>query len=150
MDTVTGNKIIAEFMGVNYYIDNPLMKVCLDKEKDATLFYCEWHPDLKLDGCNIVAWYFEPEKNWCQLMPVVEKIEALNDKVVEKVYLSINGKSCGIWTYFDIDSILRNHNDADNGKFKVSNTDKTKILATWRSVTQFIQWHNENAGNNLK
>lgn len=68
------NELIAEFMGVNYYKDEALMKVFLDEE--SILFYCEWHPEYHKET-NRLAWSFNPDKNWCQLMPVVEKIEKL-------------------------------------------------------------------------
>lgn len=77
-ETKTDNQIIAEFMGVNYYQDEPLMKTFYDDNGDGTLFYCEWHPYCERDSTNIMAWVFDPGKNWCQLMPVVEKIETMD------------------------------------------------------------------------
>ena len=83
--------------------------------------------------------------NWNSLMPVVEKIENLNDLIVDKVWISINGRECGLWTYFDVKEVLRI--GTENNKFKVKNTSKSKIESTWRTVIDFIEWYNKNNHN---
>lgn len=82
---------------------------------------------------------YQYHKSWELLMPVVEKIETLSDLIVNKVWISINGKSCGIWTYFDVRDVLRSHMPIDT--FKVRCASKTKIEATHEAVYQFITWY---------
>ena len=81
-----------------------------------------------------------PNESWELLMPVVQKIESLSNEFVKKVWVSINGCSCYIWTYHSVKDILRSHSHID--KFKVHIFSKTKIAATFQAVFEFIEWFN--------
>lgn len=131
MTTQEGNKLIAEFMGCKLYEDAPVMKVWLrDPHDDGTLFYCEWHPQYA-KGTKQLAWVFEPEKIWCQLMPVVEKISKIEIadqfpriEIVPSGYVKIeNLRDTPIFTNVSIEGSL--------------------ITAIWKAVVQFIQWYNK-------
>jgi len=79
--------------------------------------------------------------DWSWLMPVVERIEKLSDLIVNKVWISINGNSCAIWTYFDVRDVLRAN--MSNDTFKIKQIGASKIEATFEAVYRFIVWYNK-------
>lgn len=114
---IEGNKLIAEFLQFDYS----------DAPSDGT--------------CNSDESYLKYHSSWDCLMPVVEKIEALDDLIVNKVWVSINGNSCGMWTYFDPKDVLRI--GTENNSFKIKHVSKEgKLKATWLAVIAFIEWYN--------
>lgn len=115
-----GNKLIAEFMGCQIDKDNATMHVWIHGD-EPTFFYCEWHPELKLENERVLAWEFAPDKNWCQLMAVVEKIN------------NIKGFDVIIWKY---DCHIN-----DEREILFEQSGNPVINAVWRAVVQFIQWH---------
>ena len=122
-----GNKLIAEFDGW-HHVETPKNKGKGHWNKPAGP-YAHW--DLSS---------MKYHSSWDWLMPVVEKIENMRDEIIDKVYVSINGTECGLWNYFDVKDILREKGEP--GVLRVKNSDKTKIIATWRTVTDFIKWYN--------
>lgn len=107
-----GNKLIAEFMGMEEVMSTA-------KWKQYGLYHSSW--------------------DW--LMPVIEKIEYLNTEFIERVWVSINGRDCGMWTYFDVSEILRSK--GETGNYKTKHTAETKIKAVWLAVVEFITWLNQ-------
>jgi hypothetical protein len=84
--------------------------------------------------------------NFEWLISAVIKIEELSDPLVKKVWVSINGKRCSLYTYFDVNSILRdNDNKNDDGKFQVDYTTDSKHESTWRAVVDFLKWHKKHS-----
>jgi hypothetical protein len=125
MDTVADeNKLIAEFLGWEF------------NEPDFVFPEGSWSV-----GGGLLTVDLMFGESWDSLMPVVEKIEALSDNIVDKVYVSINGKTCGMWTYFVASDVLRI--GAENNTLKINCTGKTKIEAVWQAVIQFIKWYNK-------
>ncbi len=62
-------------------------------------------------------------KSWGWLMPVVEKIEGMYPVLIERAYCRIEADGEG--AYFE-------NNTGD------------KLLSTYKTIVQFINWHNEN------
>lgn len=115
MDKEQGNKLIAEFMGMFYDRLGAYMKVWIDGE-EPIFFHCEWHPEYKRENNKFLAWEFAPDINWCQLMPVVEKIYKDHQE----------GKHVG-GTTLDI--------------FYLPISASKEMV--WQAVVQFIQWYNQ-------
>lgn len=86
--------------------------------------------------------FLDYDKDWNLLVPVIEKIETLSNDFVKKVWISINGCSCYIWTYYDLSEILRKKIGFIPNKFKVKIIGETKIAATFQAVFEFIEWFN--------
>lgn len=70
-------------------------------------------------------------KDWNALMPVVEKIAKIDD---EKYSVSIS--SVGLWTCFI------NRDDISESEIVSYGGYEPMILNVWKSVVQFIKWHN--------
>lgn len=116
-----GNELIAAFMECTQSFDTYYNKIG------------KYHFDIN-DA--------EYHSSWDWIMPVIEKIEALNDDTVDKVWVSINGRECGMWTYFDASDVLRA--GSGNNPFKIKRTASTKIESVWLAVVDFITWYNTN------
>lgn len=116
MDIQTGNRLIAEFMGASFWEFANVWKADTDKCSIAHL----------LDNCDTpLQFHF----SWDWLMPVVEKIEGLD----EDKSVSITDKHC---------LIKGDHTTAAGWDIIISSNDgKTKIEAIWLAVISFIQWH---------
>lgn len=117
-ELVEGNKLIAEFMGYEYFNDHKLngIKGVLKKEGKLSLH------------ANIIDKSFctKYHSSWDWLMPVVEKIEH-NITPVE-----ILDTQCRIGrTIYNKEEIL-------------VSSDESKIESVWQAVVQFIQWYNLN------
>lgn len=125
IEVIGGNKMITEFMGLEKCDRCP--GDC-GKYKIGAGIYMN-HEELGY------------HKSWDWLMPVVEKIEDLFDKYVLKVYVSINGRNCDIWNYFDPESVLRSVSDTSL-HFKQRKHATTKIEATYEACLNFINWYN--------
>jgi hypothetical protein len=114
------NEVIALFMGG---------KPVQHNKKYRFITWPKWHatPVLELNY----------HKDWSRLMPVVEKIESLENSrfgftidVLHVVVTDYKGKEVEIiWV----------HKFPDNGD--------TKISMTYDAVYQFIQWYNQNKPN---
>ena len=123
----TDNELIAEFMGVKYDIDQPTMKVLYDD--DGIQFYCEWHPNHYI-GTSVLSWEFAPDQNWCQLMPIVEKINKLDN-------WNISFFSNYEVVIFDTDYKLT----AQGKVFRYEQGDWLK--SAYKAVVEFIKWYNQ-------
>lgn len=107
-----GNRVIAEFLGFVEKAYTP------DSEK----MWCD-----NRHGLPVGELAFHSSWEW--LMPVVEKIEALNIQPTKKV-VTIKGNYCVV-----------NGGVMGHPSF----TGISKIEATWKSVIDFIKWYNENS-----
>ncbi|MES2428272.1 MAG: hypothetical protein V4560_14930 [Bacteroidota bacterium] len=121
IDTIEGNKIIAEFMGWEIRL----------------------HRAIEMDEDGIKRGLFFEElpfsKDWNDLMSVVEKIESIKDEHHGYFGAHISSNSCVIQgTNFRSDNHL-----LDPPIYFSDHYGKTKIEATWISVALFIQWYNE-------
>lgn len=116
-----GNKIIAEFLGINPQRIVSEMPI----NKDGN--YCNGNGDLDKYGnpCYLVyAPSLQYNSSWDYLMPVVEKIESKGFDVF------INGLYCRI-------------TDSGMSNFEIESGDvKSKIEAVWLAVVEFIKWYN--------
>lgn len=128
MENKAGNEIIAIFMG-GYLRDMGHGDMIFDHENYMSPLVCKDPSELEYDN------------NWSWLMPVVEKIENLTAKVIDKVYVSINGKSCNMWNYYNPMEVLRAATESKI--YRLRSNGRTKIEATWLAVIDFIKWYNE-------
>lgn len=134
MNKVTGNKLVAEFMGWGI-----------------------WKSMFDGEGCNIDTKIipeaytdhssFHKTKNllfhssWDWLMPVVDKIEHLGETDKSLGYIDINSHHCKIV------SLIKNQPNIIVGSYSKSPEKiktATKIRAVWLAVVTFIQWYNNN------
>jgi hypothetical protein len=123
MKTEDSNKLIAEFDGVKL----------TDRNGESAVFMIEGSHIAEYFRCTKYNTYHE---DWNMLMPVVEKIEALDGLYIVEIF----ARACII-------SYMVNHNwPEDKGivaHFNASNTN-SKLEATYQAVVQFIQWYNQN------
>lgn len=124
-EQIIGSKLIAVFMGGKLQEMAEMDYIFFSKTNRPSILQLQYHT------------------SWEWLMPVVEKIEALKNGPinVNKVWITINGCECGIWTYFDVNEILRSA--GNDGKFRVKRRGESKIEATFLAVIDFITWYNE-------
>lgn len=126
-ELIEGNRLIAIFCGYREI-----------KGWDGYEYGYTLHPTINV-GC-IGDMELKYHFSWDWLMPVVEKIEALSDKLVEKIYVSIDGKKCAMWNYFDPTEVLRVRDSNSTMKFrKIADS---KLSATWLCCVDFIKWYN--------
>lgn len=106
METLENNRLIAEFMGLGmqlHMVEHPITGEYTSD--DEMLYHTDW--------------------NW--LMPVVEKIEALQDG---EYTFEIEGCNA---TIHNTDYSHNSHVAHDN-----------KLDAVYSAVTEFIKWYNQN------
>lgn len=105
------NALIAEFMGFKKYLDTNAF--------------------IKDDSVKLVLNY---NKNWDELMDVVEKIESFKVNTYDsygKFYVTISQHSCRVHTLLDSSTISKS-------------TGFSKIQAVFEAVVGFIIWYNQN------
>ena len=123
MEVVEGNKLIAEFMGMKFIPHGKWYHLFKPNED------C-WQPK----GFSI--WFankhLKYSSSWDWLMPVVEKIERLGYKT------KISFDDFGTWTQIHYGLSV-----ADTSETKALNQHGTKIENTYKTVVEFIKWHNE-------
>ena len=134
METIEGNKLIAEFMGAECETDD------FDRvTNEYDLFGAGLLPDISGFDPDAKHFYTPDQmkfhESWDWLMPVVEKIEDIQDgnegdSIRGHIYevtikqgniVTIQGDGCSIWA------------DAS-----------PKILSVWIAVVEFIKWYNQN------
>ena len=128
-EIIEGNKLIAEFMN-GIYSENAnawgfgnariehKTKIIQGKKYENLVWAERWEVELKYHS------------SWDWLIPVVEKIESLNNYT--RIETPINKKELR-QTYCNID-----------GKEEFKTYSKSKIEALWLAVVEFIKWYNEN------
>ncbi len=129
LTTVEGNKLIARFLGYEYYpkIGNeqfPGWRKDKYFGKAAKAYLCRSHNDLHFNS------------SWDRLIPVVEKIESIRDEFHGYFGVSIYSNACSIQgTKLNIEE--------KHYAYFSEIYEKTKILAVWTAVVIFIQWYNQ-------
>lgn len=131
-DTLTNNRMIAEFMG---WKDVKHLTMSPDA---STKFSNEY---LRFDGPEgeSLSYYYDDieshinyHKDWSLLMPVVEKIESIkNEEGNPKYTVIIEGNEC----------IVRRN---DNRRTICRCGKDSKLEAVYRAITQFLTWLNQN------
>jgi hypothetical protein len=111
-EIIEGNRIIAEFDGWKYIEDGDSF------HKPPNLLFSH---ELKYHS------------SWAWLMPVVEKIENLNNKNSLLFYVSISGDEC---------EIRRNDFPPHDTLITIKSVHKDKLKSTWLAVVEFIKWYN--------
>lgn len=128
---VENNLLIAEFLAWSFEISEDKLTARLNGE-------VQWF-DMPKYLFNAIEG-FKFHSSWDALMPVVEKIESMSDKIIAKIWISILGHTCTMWNYYDPMEVLRK---TDFGStYKIKHTGISKIEATYKAVIAFIQWYN--------
>ena len=115
MNTLEGNKLIAEFMGWN--LGHP--------DKSETRWQNEWFD--RQGFKTTTKGYLHFDTSWDWLMPVVEEILRMNSGILN---IKMMSNACRIY--------------ADDNSFNHLEEQNSTIEATYKAVLQFIQWYNEN------
>jgi hypothetical protein len=125
---ILDNELIAEFMGIEVtrFKFRTWDALIIGDEDDA------------MDYGNLV--YYNPNHNWNQLMPVVEKIESLKmDTTISIFEVKIGINRCFIekhpqwdWNFEIYPQPIEIIDDSIN-----------KIEVVWKAVIEFIKWYNE-------
>lgn len=115
-EIVESNKLIAEFMAL---------------QKNATEYY------ITAKGA-VALGELEYHSSWNDLMPVVEKIEALKFEDDLSFAVEIHRNGC---------RITRSWTTVDKPDFGWHQTG-AKMHSTWKAVVEFIKWYNSDNRNN--
>jgi len=126
MKTIEGNKLIAEFMGLEladkkYPSDGYWISLHLPMFTDSDM--TEW-ADTRNGMIRIPRSQLKYHSSWDWLMPVVEKIESL-------------GYNTQI--HFDLFMV----GDKDSLRNVTETSASPKIMSIWYGVIAFIEWYNE-------
>lgn len=125
---IENNQLLANFLGI---------KVSKFEWKDST--------DLiigKFEGYDHDLHFFNPNANWTWLMPVVEKIESLEDEHHGRFGVHIYSNTCSIQGT----NLHLAINDSSYGYVYMSDPNavfNTKLESTYYNVVEFIKWWNE-------
>lgn len=139
-EIIEGNKLIAEFMGFTRYYPN------MTRESDLSNIYIYgiydkvFHESLYVTNttlsCSngVYKCYninhsmhlkdMQFNSSWDWIIPVIEKIEKLDDYSIV-----INYYSCNI---------------LDTAKLNITFTSNSKIKAVYNAIIEFIKWYNKN------
>lgn len=122
MEVQEGNKLIAEFLG-------------WERDDDTTVFEeSTWRTN---DGNLVVDLLFDESWDW--LMPVVEKIESIDNPYHGYFGVHICSNGCTIQA-----TNLRTDKPITNPPHYFDDvTLDTKILSTWYAIVRFIQFYNQ-------
>lgn len=114
METIIeNNKLIADFMALNY-------EAVIESQKAEQYVLGYRIPELISNN------YLLYHNSWDWLMPVIEKIEGLG---------------CRTSIIFTADS--KNVGSISLGEKTITNLGNSKIEAVYKTVVQFINWHNQ-------
>lgn len=126
-EIIEGNKLIAEFVDLEV-LANPHLGGVRPKLSNSTpkelleIIFCE----ITYEGGSV---YPQFDTSWNWLMPVVEKIEKMNNYTCIERPININDLH---HNYFTID-----------GSHEFKTCSKSKIEAVWKGVIEFIKLYNE-------
>ena len=120
MNTIEGNKLIAEFMGFTK-TEHPT-RLLMPGTKGVTIALTE-------------LFY---HSSWDWLMPVVDKIEQVSINHYTGFTVDIRRKHCCIYCH------QKGRMDGIIYQTEWNKERETKILTVWEACVQFIQWYNEN------
>ena len=143
MNNIENNKLIASFMGwtpsktnPDYLIlrpedDKPAFEHPLKMFNPGSNYYID-HPKT---GCRPNSLMYD--KSWDWLMPVIEKIENIDNGSCV-IFVEIINSSCCI-------SHMINHNWPNDkaiiSEYNLSNS-KSKLEAVYNAIVDFITWYN--------
>jgi hypothetical protein len=126
-----GNKIIAEFMGS--IVQGNLTCKPYPKDIPNWAFTSYDFDTLKISG-------YEYNKSWDWLMPVWERISKIKSKKISIEEMEICREKCWI----KVLSIPYKKNTSFSSLNVVANNEcKTLIESVYKSIIEFIKWHNE-------
>lgn len=120
METIEGNKLIAEFMGSSF---KTYKKGHIRKD---TVTVCYFDDGMSPFSGGVSIENLKYHSSWDWLMPVVEKIETIDFVVI------IKQGECVIV-----------NNSGNTPKF-IQQVSTTKIESTWLACVEFIEWYNKN------
>jgi hypothetical protein len=123
METIEGNKLIAEFMGGEIRKGRKVETVMMDGVNGP--FVSERVSDLKY------------HTSWEWLMPVVEKIEILSASIYWAFSVEIRKNFCAVYCH------EKGKQDGMIYQTPYGTNPKSKIVAVWDAVIAFIQWYNK-------
>jgi len=141
METVAGNRIIAEFMGYKFNAYPDLKHNNITKPNETEWYYASW--DL-VDFEEQIKKKLQYHTSWDWLMPVVEKIEAIVFDIYTGFSVDVRKKYCVIYCHY------KSMQDGCVYQTPYGFTPDSKINATWLAVISFIQWYNQNNTGCLK
>ena len=118
METIEGNKLIAEFMGFKR------------KSGAAEHFEVPKEKQLEYRAINLDLKNMPYHSSWDWLMPVVEMIETDASQETGHNEIHITENTCEIFRMSYIKPQFKNFDS------------KSKITAVWKTVVQYIQWYN--------
>ena len=142
VNVLTGNKLIAEFMGFEYipYVKGQTQSpgwwhknssnIIKGKMSSATKLSKDYF--LRRRHCEL---RYYNEWNW--IMPVVEKIESIKDKHHGYFGVYINSNSCTIQG-----TNLRTDIKQDPPIYYSNFVLEDKLKSTYKAVIEFIKWYN--------
>lgn len=143
MDTVNGNRIIAEFMGA----EEETMQVKASpignaKAPTGRIYFQNRNPD-NMHLCLIEDLRYHTSWDW--LMPVIEKIESIEVEAEEfdcfdKNEKDTNRANFGVYIFKRCCDV-QPENSIYGHMIEVTAA-PSKIEATWQAVIQFINWFN--------
>lgn len=125
-EIIEGNKIIAKFFN-------------LKKEEfigyDVSIF-------MHSKSCRTLTEDLHFHKDWCWLMPIVEKIESIYDEHHGYFGVYISSNTCTIQGT-NLHLAIKNLSKYGSVYYREVILD-SKIESTWYSVVEFIKWYNGN------
>lgn len=137
-EIIKGNCLIAEFMGMKH----------LSTHFDSHGFeQYSWSVSNDISkqvyGYEGATCFLDEEQfytSWDWLIPVVEKIESIEDKHHGHFGVHIISNSCSI----QATNFRSQDKIANPPHYFAEYTLTTKIVSTWIAVIEFINWHNQN------
>ncbi len=128
-EQIEGNKIIAEFMGGEFFTDTHSLEVSILDLRVRNI-----EPNKKTSRYISALEY---HSSWSWLMPVVEKIESLpTDKESGSQFqFNITGDGVSITQFDDGSGVIEQ---------RVNEIGKSKLKSSFEVVVEFIKWHNQN------
>lgn len=129
-----GNLMIVDFM--SYYKDNDLFVDFPTGTRDIGRVSIKRNRDH--------LWY---HADWKWLIPVIEKIEAINDPWHGHFGVHIISNSCTIQsTRLRPDEAIK---EGQEPRYFASYTEVYKLIAVWKAVVDFIEWYDSRPSGDL-
>ncbi len=135
VDIEYGNKLIADSqfsdMRADYITNNgDVLLIGYTSEK---------HYSMSRNKSHHLVRHLKYDSNWEWLMPVVEKIESIDDPHHGYFGVHISSNGCTI----QATNLRTDKPMADPPHYFSDHCGDTKIEATWNAVVNFIQWYNK-------
>ena len=139
LEIIKNNELIAEFMGANFDVEGRISFLYSSNEHfpfterdfNHDLIADEVSEEVEEFGSGLNVEVKSYHNSWDWLMPVVEKIESLEDK----------------YDYFTVNISGGNNPyiESSTGELiaDIAGFELTKIQATYKAVVEFIKWYNK-------